>query len=1444
MASLNLQEKANFTRLSRLLVDKGCEALRMTFDAIHPPANLTTVLNAKKSTLLKLKSRVINFTQWDLLFPPSGNPPDSKTFDITLLTVLIRNICGLHPPATGWNIMPPNTDNSTAANITRIKLLRNEVYAHVLSTEIDNPTFETLWRQVSKTLVALKVPVKEIDDLKTCPLSSEEEIYMHKLKEWYIKDEECKDLIVDLKTDVKLIQVQHSESDLRLQEKCSELASSLQHIKKLTEENHQGIQLLSHLSTEEARNKRPSLHSIENEVCEMSKSSKELKVLQNLAKHNFESKIESKVKLFHPGTREWLFKKVESWFTKEDESRILLIKAGPGFGKSVFAAKVCEIFKESNKFAACHFCNYSDSNLKDPMMMIQSLASHMTENITGYKEKLVDQLRRPHKVNSLKDAFQIYLQNPLDEIKVEPRLIVIDGLDESATEDKSDMVNLISDHFPDLPKCVKVLITSRPEISLNTLEHIPSIEAHRVFKECDLDLLQYLKDKLPRLATRDAQNAQTKHTAIPYDGTLSIPYDGTLSIPYDGILSSIVWKCEGSFLYAFHVQKELNKRQDLENMRVEEIEPLLPKGMASIYEKYFDRLDKELEAILERKPDLYKLLELLVATISVLPLKFVARTLELDLDCRETIKIINKVNDAASCILHVSNEEVTCLHKSVHDWLLLTGDDIHQYSVTISDGKRRLWLLCEKIYQEIKSDVIAGREVKPTAEVMFSLLFGNELLMECNMKESFHWLVDMIILHVFLTFRPGYTWAFNRLFSHVLYKGDINFQLRQRISWHFTESPNMIQDRDHMFQYLKLVLDHSPQSCFTDDERETAKLLLRKCTQHVKRYSSRKKSLKPFLAKCFLYFIVAIGFTSIKKLAAVALEDGSIYVVSLPELVEIFHHQTDYENISCCIFTPDDSVVLYGRLEMGLSVSERKEISFFSGKVEAFESCAFSPNGKRLITNDGSSMVKLWDVSRKSLLLCLDAGVQLKSCSFSKTGLFIIGDSKETIKDSYCVWNAITFQRADLRRLCRKKNKTKHGLQRSEKCNRCFYKGHIELTPLKVLEISDGIYHGVECVFILDQRGFFFVVETTHHATLAAWGLPLPIFLFPTISVIATITDNFWLFSDRNNLHVFSSEETTKTQSCLSLPTVVVWCSFSPDGTRIATYTSDGFINLWYVDSCEVYERFRNSGDILSGACWWSKECLFVCHLQDGVPNLSKYPVDEKFDIKITQNISVSLLSIISDFLPLSGIQDFSEGYISFTCDEISPVKVVNVDKMEYPAMVSLPEITRTISIAVSPGASLILGCDVKEHDVIFWKRIDADPISYLVHWKLPSYIESYSPWCFSEDLKFAFLYLPRSYIWIRADLVEKVCQKVSDKNGYIPVSRVPTKAFSTKGVMVIVTSKLIDIVDLMQFKCVGFNALRNIEEESVLKSKLSPNGNILAVPTVTGDMDFFEIRP
>ncbi len=68
----------------------------------------------------------------------------------------------------------------------------------------------------------------------------------------------------------------------------------------------------------------------------------------------------------------------------------------------------------------------------------------MCENVPGFKEKLLDQLEQTNEIISLKDAFQIYLQNPLNELEAEPRLIVIDALDESVISGEGDMMKLVA----------------------------------------------------------------------------------------------------------------------------------------------------------------------------------------------------------------------------------------------------------------------------------------------------------------------------------------------------------------------------------------------------------------------------------------------------------------------------------------------------------------------------------------------------------------------------------------------------------------------------------------------------------------------------------------------------------------------------------------------------------------------------------------------------------------------------------------------------------------------------------------------------------------------------------------------------------------------------------------------------------------------------------------
>ena len=183
------EDKTNGTRLARLLVDGGTHVLREVLHSVHSPATLQHVLNNNLPKLQSLKSRRVIFDdQWEKLFPTSGDPPDSNSFDITLLHLLLREIC--HPtlmaPPTGWHKMPADSDASLEANIVRIKCFRNEL-CHSVTTGIPNSEFEDKWSKISSSLKELEASVyeKKIQDLKINPIDHDQTRRVEEqIKQW------------------------------------------------------------------------------------------------------------------------------------------------------------------------------------------------------------------------------------------------------------------------------------------------------------------------------------------------------------------------------------------------------------------------------------------------------------------------------------------------------------------------------------------------------------------------------------------------------------------------------------------------------------------------------------------------------------------------------------------------------------------------------------------------------------------------------------------------------------------------------------------------------------------------------------------------------------------------------------------------------------------------------------------------------------------------------------------------------------------------------------------------------------------------------------------------------------------------------------------------------------------------------------------------------------
>ena len=125
--------KNNSALLCRLLASQGSNVLREVFDRKIPPQDLYIVLNCESvnSKLLSLqKQEILSQEQWIKLYPVNPSSVLSTDFEPDLLIVLLRTICDMSPPATGWDLPPDSLDTSCVSDIVRLKYFINAVSTH------------------------------------------------------------------------------------------------------------------------------------------------------------------------------------------------------------------------------------------------------------------------------------------------------------------------------------------------------------------------------------------------------------------------------------------------------------------------------------------------------------------------------------------------------------------------------------------------------------------------------------------------------------------------------------------------------------------------------------------------------------------------------------------------------------------------------------------------------------------------------------------------------------------------------------------------------------------------------------------------------------------------------------------------------------------------------------------------------------------------------------------------------------------------------------------------------------------------------------------------------------------------------------------------------------------------------------------------------------------
>ncbi|XP_068742576.1 uncharacterized protein [Montipora capricornis] len=667
------EEKTNGAKLTRLIIDGGTTVLRSVFDTHHPPAKLAADLNSCYSILNNLlRRRILNGHQWDKLFPGGGVAPDSNTFDITLLFLLLTNICGLTPPHTGWHCKPAPSDTSHEANLARIKFFRNQVYGHVTTTGVNAPTFNALWKEISAVLVSLGLSQPEIDRLKVEKCGEED--YLDVLRDWAESERDLKTQLNDTR------QLQNTA-------------------KKNVEENKSILKdLRIQLSTtqetvEDGNSVIEDIHQIVTEIRETQHNTdQEDKILKNLAKIDTQLDMRYYGNRYLEGTRESFFAKINGWLDDASSPNcVLVLSANAGMGKSVMAAEMCRRMQGAKRLAGSHFCHHERARHRNPKVMLQSLAFHLSGCLPEYKKALVEQLsgNLGVEINDMEvaDLFGLLFFEPLNSV-ADPAftfLVVIDALDEGEHQGRNDLLDVIARFFKNLPLWIRFFVTTRPEVNI----------------------WDSLKDLQPLvLEGKDEDNLED--IRFYFERTLS----DLLEVERrELVLDDLVQKSEGVFLCAQFLV-DFIRAECSTILTLEQVDKTLPTGISYVYQSYFQRLEQDLcEELNITEEHFLCFLSAIAAAREPLPLGFVPKLLCKNLLSTIVMRKVSKAIAIVSSLLPVHGDRIHFFHKSVKDWLTdKSRYRQHIFSVEEMEGHKILSTLSSNEIDELKRKGVSNAQ--------------------------------------------------------------------------------------------------------------------------------------------------------------------------------------------------------------------------------------------------------------------------------------------------------------------------------------------------------------------------------------------------------------------------------------------------------------------------------------------------------------------------------------------------------------------------------------------------------------------------------------------------------------------------------------------------------------------------------------------------------------
>ena len=584
---------------------------------------------------------------------------------------------------------------------------------------------------------------------------------------------------------------------------------------------------------------------------------------------------------------------------------------------------------------------------------------------------------------NVEELFTHLLQEPTNMMEDPGKniLLVVDALDECEYDGRNRLLDVIMSQFHKLPSWIKFLVTGRPENAMaDKLAHLNPFVLCALDKNNEKDIELFFLDSLIGILP----NSNVTETDV----------------------HRLASQSEGLMLYAHYFIQYVEDHQN--TLKPEDIKDIFPRGIASVYEEYFGRLQNNLGV--EDEP-FCNFLASLAAARSPLPVTMASRIVGL---CFDTVDgnsdQIQKISGSISTLLPIHDACIDVFHKSIIEWLSspeLYGR--HRFTVDVNRGNVILSTECQKTYKAIedRQDVLA----EYTTEEKYALQHGTyhsiafARVDESQRNNLFRHACSLHLLYAKLQSKACDVFSMIEELQSI--KSVLNLPKVDSLE---------LDDCITCLRRHPYVLVENPKMIFPFliNETETVAMSLEACAvMHQPRYGiplrlevvNRDQSKDPVITKfrCKTNVNCCDVLNNREhSLLVCGCTGGFIHMFSLETGRELWWFQGDEvdvwpeeERCNYCVFIPQRGVVICGRFDYALTFGG-DSIQLFPDNSDTFIDSCVSQDRKKLVTRQThlTADLLIWELDTGELLARLDQKTEsITCCTISTCGQFVISGS-------------------------------------------------------------------------------------------------------------------------------------------------------------------------------------------------------------------------------------------------------------------------------------------------------------------------------------------------------------------------------------------------------------------------------------------------------------------